>query len=183
MNYAGLVSEKALITVVSRDGDERVGMRIAVRVGLGWRVSNGVAAGRGGLGGFARGLAERFERRWKRTGAVFVCRELTLESADGFEGRMLRGGTGIFKAQRKSEPNDGPYSGDGDESGDHEFWRGALFALLRREFGAGLGLSRAAVGANSAGGVNRALAVGAEIHADGLWRCSVAGDNKADGEG
>lgn len=87
-----------------------------------------------------------------------------LQSLNGFERGVFRGRAGILEPQGKREPDDGPDAGDSDSYGDQEFWRKALFALLRGELGFSRGLVSAAIRANGASGVNWAIAVRAEIH-------------------
>lgn len=128
---------------------------------------NGVAAGHGFLAGIARRLAQGFEGCWKGGGAVFVSCELALECLDCCESGTLRSGARVLNTQREGEPDNCPYACDSDKRGDDELRGGALLALLWSGFGAGLDLSRAAVRADGAGGVNWALAVRAEVHSIG----------------
>lgn len=125
---------------------------------------NGIAAGHGCLAGIAGGLAQGFEGRGVSGRAILVRCQLTLERLDGFESRTLGGRTRVLNAKRESEPDNCPDSGDDNDGGDDELRGGAFLVLLGCEFRAGISLSRAAVRANGAGGINRALAVRAEIH-------------------
>ena len=53
---------------------------------------------------------------------------------------------------------------DDDGKRDGEFCRAALFRGLRRGVRLGFSLLRAAIGAKMAGGVNRLLAIAADVH-------------------
>lgn len=116
---SGLVGEKALVAVIARNGGEGEGVGIAVGVELSRRVMNEVAAGHGGLGGVARGLAEGLEGIRVGGGSVFVDGELALKGLDGFDSGVFGGGARILETKREREPNNGPNSGDDNHKGEN----------------------------------------------------------------
>lgn len=141
-------------------------MRITVSVELSGSVMNGIAAGHGVLSSVACGLAEGLEGARIGRGAVFVDRKLVLKRLDGFKGGAFGSGARVLEAKGQREPDDGPDAGnDNDESKD-QLCGAAFFRFAGSGSGRRVALVGSAIGTDGAGGVDGALAIGAEVHAE-----------------
>lgn len=142
-------------------------MRFSVGVGIPGCVADGISAGHGGLSGLAGRFAKRLETRGKISGSILIGGELLLKRADGLNSISLGGCARARESQRQREPDDGPYAGDNNQEGNRDFQRARPPAGLFRKNRFRFGLLRAAIRAHGARGINRLLAILAEVHAGG----------------